>query len=115
MLVPKSISLGGLGMTLFLQTARHSPESCALHNEKVRKIFVDLWTKMPQLTKKYGIKVVGSWTSVPEHLIIMLYDAPNMEALLKFSMEPEVMAAIGFQTTETRPVIPSEEVMKMMK
>ncbi len=102
-------------MPLFLQTLRHSPESCAIHNEKVRKVFVDLLNKMPQLTKKYGIKIVGGWTSVPEHLIVIVYDAPNLEALLKFSMEPEVISSIGFQMVETRPVMTLEESFAMLK
>jgi uncharacterized protein with GYD domain len=100
---------------LFLQTARHSTEHCALHNEKVRKIFVDLWNKMPQLTKKHGIKIVGGWVSPPEHLMVVVYEAPNMEALMSFSMEPEVISSIGFQTAETRPVMTLEESMRLFK
>jgi hypothetical protein len=98
-----------------LQTARHSTEHCAIHNEKVRKIFADLWNKMPQLTKKHGIRIVGGWASPPEHLLVVVYEAPNMEALLKFSMEPEVMSAMGVQTTETRPVMTLEESMRLWK
>jgi hypothetical protein len=66
-----------------------------MHNEKVKKATVDLMTKMGPLTKKHGIKVVGSWASIPEHLVVAVYDAPNMEALLKFAMEPEVMSWSG--------------------
>jgi len=91
---------------LFLQISRHSPESCPLHNEKVKKTFVDLMAKMERLGKKYGIKMVGSWTATPQHLIVSVYDAPSLEALLKFSMEPEVMAWMSHHTTETMPVMP---------
>jgi hypothetical protein len=38
-----------------------------------------------------------------------------MEALLKFSMEPEVMDWMGYHTTETFPVMTTEESMKLMK
>jgi len=68
-------------MPLFLQTSRHSAESCPLHNEKVKKVFSSFNDKMGQLTKKHGIKVVGAWTSMPEHLIIVVYDVPNVKAL----------------------------------
>jgi uncharacterized protein with GYD domain len=86
-----------------------------MHNEKVKKATVDLMTKMDQLTKKHGIKVIGSWNSIPEHLVVAVYDAPNMEALLKFAMEPEAMNWSGYHTTETRPVMTVEESMKLLK
>ena len=50
-----------------------------MHNEKVKKVFSDLTSKMEQLTKKHGIKLVGGWASTPEHLTVMVYDAPGME------------------------------------
>lgn len=86
-----------------------------MHNEKVKKAAVNLMAKMGPLTKKHGIKMVGSWASIPEHLMVMVYDAPNMEALLKFAMEPEVMSWSVHQTTETRPVMTLEETMKFLK
>ncbi|MCJ7423870.1 hypothetical protein MUP01_06330 [Candidatus Bathyarchaeota archaeon] len=98
----------------FLQTARHSAESCPIHNEKVKKVMSDLMSHMEKLTKKHGIKVVGGWASIPEHLSVMVYDAPSMEAILKLSMEPEVMAWISYNTTETRPVMTIEEAMKLL-
>jgi len=52
---------------------------------------------------------------MPEHLIVMVIDAPNMEALMKFAMEPEVMNWSGYHTTETMPVMTVEESMKLLK
>jgi hypothetical protein len=100
---------------LFLQISKHTAESCPMHNEKVRKILEDLYNKMDKLMKKYGIKVVGSWTSIPDHTIIIVYDAPSMEALLKCSMEPEIMAWMGYNMTETKPIMALEETMKLIK
>ena len=100
---------------LFLQISKHSPESCPMHHEKAKKAMEDLASKMGPLTKKHGIKVIGTWVAVPMHLIVAVYDAPNMEAMLKFSMEPEAMAWMGYNTTETMPVMTLEEVMKLLK
>jgi uncharacterized protein with GYD domain len=100
---------------LFLQISKHSPESCPIHNETTKKVLTDLTAKTDQLTKKYGIKVIGSWVSVPDHLIVMVFDAPNMEAMLKISMEPEMMAWIGYTTSELKPVMTLEETMKLIK
>jgi hypothetical protein len=102
-------------MPLFLKIARHSAESCPMHNEKVKKATVDLMGKLGQLTKKHGIKVVGGWTSIPDHLVVAVYDAPSMEAMLKFSMEPEVMDWLGYHMSEIKPVMTLEESMKLLK
>ena len=100
---------------LFLQTSRHAPESCPMHNEKVKKASVDLMAKMDQLTKKHGIKVVGGWHSPGDHFFVIVYDAPNMEAMLKMSMEPEVMAWSSYHMSEMKPVMTLEESMKLLK
>jgi hypothetical protein len=38
-----------------------------------------------------------------------------MEALLKCSMEPEIMAWMGYNMTETKPIMALEETMKLIK
>jgi uncharacterized protein with GYD domain len=86
-----------------------------MHNEKAKKANVDVMAKLEQLTKKHGIKVVGAWVSLPDHLLVMVYDAPNMEAMLKLQMEPEIMDWLGYNTTEFRPVITAEESMRLLK
>ena len=100
---------------LFLQISKHAPESCPMHNEKVKKATQALMTKMDSLIKKHGIKVIGGWNSMLDHLLVTVYDAPNMDAMLKFSMEPEVMTWLGYHTTETTPVMTIEESMKFLK
>jgi hypothetical protein len=100
---------------LFLQISKHTIESCPMHNEKVRKISIDAANKMDKLMKKYRIKVVGSWTSMPDHTNISVYDAPSMEALLKCSMEPEIMAWMSYNMTETKPIMTLEDTMKLLK
>ncbi len=99
---------------LFLQTSKHAPESCPMHNEKVKKATADLMAKMDEFTKKYGIKIVGGWNSPSDHSIVVVYDAPSFENLLKFSMEPLVMDWSGYHMTETKAVLTMEEAMKQM-
>jgi hypothetical protein len=100
---------------LYMMVSRHSPESCPYNNEKVRKAEIALDAKVDKLFKKHGIKAVGTWVSVPEHLIFMLCDAPSVEALMKFLMEPEVMDFLMSSTTEMHPVLTIGETMKLMK
>jgi hypothetical protein len=51
---------------------------------------LELPDKLGGLEKKHGIKRVGVWTVIPEHLLVWVYEAPSSEALQKFSMEPEI-------------------------
>ncbi len=100
---------------LFLQISKHAPESCPMHNEKVKKASVDLMAKFGSLTKKHRIKVIGGWHPMPDHQTVIVYDAPNLDAVMKFSMEPEVMTWSGYHTTEIKPVMTLEESMKLLK
>jgi hypothetical protein len=43
----------------------------------------------------------------------MLCDAPSVEALMKFLMEPEVMDFLMSSTTEMHPVLTIGETMKL--
>jgi phage-related tail protein len=100
-------------MPLYLQIQRHNPESCPVHNEKTKKIATTLMSKLGQLTKKHGIKIVGAWHSAEEHETVMVYDVPSIEAAQKFMMEPEVMDWIAYNTSQTKLVTTLEEAAKL--
>jgi len=82
---------------------------------KSRKDTLAFYNKMGQLVKKYGVKMVRSWTLMVEHTIISVFDAPSLDAVMKFSMEPEVMAWMSYKNVETRPMTTLEETMKNLK
>lgn len=86
-----------------------------MHNEKVRKISEDLMKKSDKIMKKYKIKMVGNWASMPDHTNYSVFDAPNFEAMMKASMEPEVMAWLGYNTSELKPIMTIEDSMKLEK
>lgn len=100
-------------MPLYLTIQQHNPESCPVNNEKVKKIAINLMSKMEQLTKKHGIKVIGAWHSMEDHVVVMVYDVPSIEAMQKFMMEPEVLNFNAYQTSHTRLVTTLEEAMKL--
>jgi hypothetical protein len=101
---------------LILKISRHSPENCPLTNEKAKKMNLELMGKLGELTKKHGIKIVGSWNVMPEHLLVTVYDAPSFEAFQKFGMEPDIVKWIAAQdTTEFKIAMTTEESMKLLK
>jgi len=103
----------GEACMLFLMTAKHNPEGCPLQNEKAKKATAEFTTKMEGLLKKHGIKIIGAWHSHGDHSTVAVYDAPSMEALLKFSMEPEAVIWAAYNVVETKPVMTLEESLKM--
>ncbi len=99
----------------YLQVARHSPESCPMHNEGAKTAYNKFYAKLNELLQKDAIKIVGGWVSTPEHLAVIVYDLQNPESMAAFMREPEVLVWLSYQVTETKPVLMLDEVMKMLK
>jgi len=72
-------------------------------------------TKLGGLEKKHGVKRLGAWTVVPEHLLIWVYEAPSSDALQEFSMEPEMVKWMAWNTSEIKLAMNLEESMKLLK
>ena len=89
-------------MPTFLIISRHSPENCPLNNEKIKAITLELPDKLGRLEKKHGIRRVGVWTVIPEHLLVWVYEAQNSEALQKFSLEPDLLKWMTWNTSEIK-------------
>lgn len=102
-------------MPTFLIISRHSPENCPLNNEKMKTMTLELPDKLGWMEKKHGVKRIGAWTVVPEHLLVWVYEAPNSEALQKFSMEPELLKWMAFNTSEIKLAMTLEESIKLLK
>ena len=102
-------------MPTFLIISRHSAENCPLNNEKIKALTLELPDKLRGLEKKHGVKRVGAWTVIPEHLLVWVYEAPNSEALQKLSLEPELLKWMAFNTSEIKLAMSLEESNKLLK
>jgi len=102
-------------MPTFLIISRHSPENCPINNEKMKKITLSLPEKLGDLEKKHGIKRIGVWTVIPEHLTVWVYEAPSSENLQKFSMEPDMIKWMAWNTSEIKLTMSLEESIKLLK
>jgi len=102
-------------MPTFLIISRHSSENCPLNNEKMKTMTLELPGKLTGLEKKHGVRRVGAWTVVPEHLLFWVYEAPSSDALQRFSMEPELLKWMAFNTSEIKLAMSLEESMKLLK
>jgi hypothetical protein len=76
---------------------------------------LELPSKLGGLEKKHGVKRVGAWAVIPEHLVVWVYEAQNSEALQKFSMEPILLKWMAFNTSEIKLAMSLEESMQLLK
>jgi hypothetical protein len=67
------------------------------------------------LEKKHGIKRIGVWTVIPEHLTVWVYEAPSSENLQKFSMEPDMIKWMAWNTNEIKLAMSLEESNRLIK
>ena len=102
-------------MPKFLLISRHSPENCPMFNEKARKVFMEYVSKLDGILKKHGMKMLGNWTVPTEHLSVVVFEAPSLEAFAKCGMEPEVLALSAYETYEVKLALGMEETMKMLR
>jgi hypothetical protein len=105
----------GSDMPTFIVISGHSPESCPIHNEAAKKMTVEAGTKLGEIAKKYGIKIVGTYAVIPEHKSYMILDAPSADAFQKSMMEPFMIQFLGHNMTEIKLAIGLEEAMKMLQ
>jgi L-rhamnose mutarotase len=75
---------------------------------------MELFEKIDSLAKKYGIKVLGSWTDFPEHTVYMVMEG-SFDAVMKMQMEPVIMEWLSFNLMETKALLKNEEVLEMLK
>jgi hypothetical protein len=97
---------------LFLQISKHAPESCPLNNEKAMKVSRALNASLDRLVKKHGVKMIGGWHDAGNHRFVIVYDA-SFEALMKLSVEPEMIAWGALHNSEICPVVTLEEAAKL--
>jgi len=101
-------------MAIFLIVSRHSPENCPINNEQMKKITLELPEKLGDLEKKHGVKRIGAWPVIPEHLTVWVYEAPSSESLQKFSMEPDMVKWMAWNTNEIKLAMSIEDSIKLL-
>jgi len=101
-------------MPVFMYISEHTPDDCPAFHEKHRKSTLELISTIDSLTKKHGVKLLGSWTDFPEHIIYWVFEG-SLDAMLKLQKEPCMMAWFSWNTTQRRIVSKNEEILEMLK
>lgn len=92
-------------------TMTHPPNICPLANKASREIAVAGWKQIPEVSKKYGVKIVNFDHFDPQHLVIATIEAENIEAVRDFVMEIGLMA---WNELKINPLTPVSEFMDHM-
>jgi hypothetical protein len=106
--------LGRINMPVFMSTSKHAPENCPAFSEKHRKSTMELLDKMDSLAKMHEVKVLGSWSDFPQHLVYMVMEG-SFEAMQKLMMEPALMEWLSWNSMEIKSVFKNEEILTMLK
>lgn len=98
-------------MGVFILDMKHLPDMCPMFNEEVRKHFNEQSHKMGDIAAKLDIKILLNVGVTVEHNIIMVIEAPPVEAAENFIMEMEFMS---FNVVNLRHAQLSEDIMKKL-
>jgi uncharacterized protein with GYD domain len=98
-------------LPIFAVNMKHTPESCPMFNNDVKKKLKEAIGKREEVREKLGIKAISNFTSTLSHQIFAIVEAPSQQALESYLVE------VGFafwNTVEILQVQPVEDVIKKM-
>ena len=108
------LTVGGENVPTYAVNMKHTAESCPLFNAEVKKRFKETLGKREEAwdrAKKHNVQVLSAWTSVLDHLVFYVVEAPSQEAVEDYFKD------IGFtfwNSIEIRQVRPVEEIIKVI-
>jgi uncharacterized protein with GYD domain len=106
------LTIEGKNVPTFAVNMKHTAESCPLFNDQVKKRFKETLGKKEEAwdrAKKHGVQVLSAWTSVLDHLVFYIVEAPSQEAV------EDYLKDVGFafwNSIEIRQVKPVEDIIK---
>jgi len=92
-------------------TMTHPPNICPLANKASREFAIAGWKQIPDLSKKHGVKMLSMDHFDPEHLVIGVFEAENIESVRDFAMEAGLMA---WNNLKINPLTPAADLMNNM-
>ena len=89
-------------------TMTHPPNICPLANKASREIAVTGWKQMPSLAQKHNVKMLSMDHFDPEHRIVAMFEAENIEAVRDLILEAGLMA---WNNLKLNPITPVADLM----
>jgi hypothetical protein len=98
-------------MPAFAVNMKHTPESCPMFNEELKKKLKELVSKREEIAEKHKVKVLSAYTSVLDHLILFIVEAPSQPAVEDYCKETGMAF---WNNIEIRQVQLVEDVLKRL-
>ena len=78
-------------MATFAVIAEHPPELCPTSNAQTRQMFKEGAGQIPQLAEQLGIKIVTLRVFGPDHIILAVVDADDIDSIRNFALQSRLM------------------------
>jgi hypothetical protein len=93
----------------FVVVAQHPPELCPTSNRKVRELMSQGAQELPALAKKLDIDIVALNVLGPDHEVIGVFEAADINAVREFLVESRF---IQWNTTTVRASWTMEDALR---
>jgi hypothetical protein len=78
-------------MATFAVIADHPPNLCPTSNAQTRKIMKEGAGQIPQLAEKLGINIVTLRVFGPDHIILAVVEADDIDSVRDFALQSRLM------------------------
>jgi uncharacterized protein with GYD domain len=92
----------------FVVVAEHSPESCPTSNKQIRDLMREGAKEIPDLAKKLGVEIITLRVLGPDHQVIAVVEAADIEAVRDLLMQSRL---VQWNTTTVRATWSMEEAL----
>ena len=93
----------------FVVVAEHAPELCPTSNRTIRELMNQGAKEIPELAKKLGIEIIALNVLGPDHQVIGVFEAADINAIREFLMESRL---VQWNTTTVRASWSMEEALR---
>jgi hypothetical protein len=78
-------------MATFAVIAEHPPDLCPTSNAQTRQILKEGAGQIPQLAEQLGLNIVTLRIFGPEHIILAVVDADDIDSVRSFALQSRLM------------------------
>ncbi|MEV6108767.1 hypothetical protein AB0M28_29300 [Streptomyces sp. NPDC051940] len=95
-------------MTQFVIMSEHSPNLCPTANAQTRALMEEGSKELPALAEKLGVQIVTLRVYGPDHVVMAVVEAPDIEPVREFIMQSRL---VQWTTTHVHATWSLEEAM----
>lgn len=92
----------------FVVMADHTPDMCPMSNSKIREMMKQGAKEIPNVAAKLGVKIITINVFGPEHRVLAVVEADDVEAVRNFILESRL---IQWNTTHVHPTWGMDEAL----